>query len=43
LLQAKQTYGFTSDQEAIGFIELSYTDPKAAELMQEMMITKAQS
>ena len=40
--QAKQTYGFTSDQEAIGFIELSYADPKAADVMGKMILAKAQ-
>jgi hypothetical protein len=42
IAQAKQTYGFTDDKEAIGFIELSYTDPKAADIMGKMILAKAQ-
>tara|TARA_R110000823_G_scaffold269834_4_gene389536 strand:+ start:2014 stop:2691 length:678 start_codon:yes stop_codon:yes gene_type:complete len=43
IASTKQTYGFQTDDEARGFIELNYTDPTAAKLMQEMMITKAKS
>lgn len=43
IASTKQTYGFGTDEEAMGFIELSYKDPAAAKLMQEMMITKAKA
>jgi len=39
----KNTYGFKTDDEARGFIELQYSDPTAAKLMTELMITKAKS
>jgi hypothetical protein len=36
----KQAYGFGSDDEARGYIELVYTDPNAANLMAELQKTK---
>ena len=39
----KQAYGFGTDEEAMGFIELSYTDPTAAKLMQDILIAKAKA
>jgi hypothetical protein len=43
IASTKQAYGLQTDQEAMGFIELSYTDPTAAKLMQEILIAKAQA
>jgi hypothetical protein len=40
IASTKQAYGFQSDDEARGFIELSYTDPTAAKLMQEVLVAK---
>jgi hypothetical protein len=40
LASTKQAYGFQTDDEARGFIELSYTDPTAAKLMQEILVAK---
>lgn len=39
----KQAYGFGTDEEAMGFIELSYTDPTAAKLMQDILMAKAKA
>jgi hypothetical protein len=41
IASTKQAYGFGTDQEAMGFIELSYTDPTAAKLMQDILMAKA--
>ena len=43
IASTKQAYGFGTDQEAMGFIELSYTDPTAAKLMQDILMTKAKA
>jgi hypothetical protein len=43
IASTKQAYGFGTDEEAMGFIELSYTDPTAAKLMQDILMTKAKS
>jgi hypothetical protein len=40
IASTKQAYGFQTDDEARGFIELSYTDPTAAKLMQEILVAK---
>ena len=40
IASTKQAYGFQTDDEARGFIELSYTDPTAAKLMQEVLVAK---
>jgi hypothetical protein len=42
IASTKQAYGFQTDDEARGFIELSYTDPKAADIMGKMILAKAQ-
>lgn len=36
IAQTKQTFGFTTDDEARGFIELQYSDPQAAQLIVDM-------
>jgi hypothetical protein len=36
IAQTKQTFGFTTDDEARGFIELQYSDPQAAQLVVDM-------
>lgn len=43
IASTKQAYGFGTDEEAMGFIELSYTDPTAAKLMQDILIAKAKA
>ena len=43
LATTKNTYGFQTDDEARGFIELQYSDPAAAKMMTELMVTKAKS
>ena len=43
IASTKQAFGFTTDDEARGYIELAYTDPTAAKLMQEMMVAKAKA
>ena len=43
IASTKQAYGFGTDEEAMGFIELSYTDPTAAKLMQDILMVKAKS
>ena len=43
IASTKQAYGFQTDEEAMGFIELSYTDPTAAKLMQDILMTKAKA
>jgi hypothetical protein len=40
IASTRQAYGFQTDDEARGFIELSYTDPTAAKLMQEVLVAK---
>lgn len=43
IASTKQAYGFGTDEEAMGFIELSYTDPTAAKLMQDILMAKAKT
>lgn len=43
IASTKQAYGFQSDEEARGYIELAYTDPTAAKLMQDIIIAKAKA
>jgi hypothetical protein len=43
IASTKQAYGFQSDDEARGFIELSYTDPTAAKIMQEVLLAKTKA
>lgn len=43
IASVKQAYGFGSDEEARGYIELVATDPAAANLMTELMVSKAKA
>jgi hypothetical protein len=43
IASTKQAYGFQSDDEARGFIQLSYTDPTAAKIMQEVLLAKTKA